>query len=144
MKSLISFLLAVESILVLMMIMISVNYDAAIPVKADDLVKHACRGGDFKKNSIIEKNRASAFDQILKTGNNANNNGFYHTQVGDKPEDQVSAVLFCPPNIPGEICKCCFRNLVPALLSNCSTQKGRRSVGHLLLLRLYGALLRRS
>ncbi|KAL8235526.1 hypothetical protein R6Q59_016607 [Mikania micrantha] len=106
------------------MMMISVNYDAAIPIKkADVLIKHACRGGDFKKNSIIEKNRASAFDQILKTGNNANNNGFYHTQVGDKPEDQVSAVLFCPPNIPGEICKCCFRNLVPALLSNCSTQK---------------------
>ncbi|KAD3069351.1 hypothetical protein E3N88_37231 [Mikania micrantha] len=105
------------------MMMISVDYDAAIPIKkADVLIKHACRGGDFKKNSIIEKNRASALDQILKTGN-ASNNGFYHSQVGDKPEDQVSAVLFCPPNIPGEICKCCFRNLVPALLSNCSTQK---------------------
>ncbi|KAL8235527.1 hypothetical protein R6Q59_016608 [Mikania micrantha] len=122
MKPLISFLLVVESILVLMM-MISVDYDAAVPIKkADVLIKHACRGGDFKKNSIIEKNRASALDQILKTGN-ASNNGFYHSQVGDKPEDQVSAVLFCPPNIPGEICKCCFRNLVPALLSNCSTQK---------------------
>ncbi|KAJ0921100.1 putative Gnk2-like domain-containing protein [Helianthus annuus] len=60
--------------------------------------RHVCRGGDFKSN-IIQKNRASALNKTLVLIKNSSFHGFYHSQAGDKPEEQVSVSFLCPLNI---------------------------------------------
>ncbi|KAJ0568836.1 putative Gnk2-like domain-containing protein [Helianthus annuus] len=83
--------------------------------------RHVCRGGDFKSN-IIQKNRASALNKTLVLIKNSSFHGFYHSQAGDKPEEQVSVSFLCPLNIRKNQCECCFNKLLPYLLENCPKQ----------------------
>ncbi|KAM0021707.1 putative Gnk2-like domain-containing protein [Helianthus debilis subsp. tardiflorus] len=85
--------------------------------------KHVCRGGESKGVNII-MNKASALDKVLGLLDNSSNfHGFYHVQVGDKPEEQVSASLLCPPHVHKGQCVCCLDGLLKYLLDNCGNQQ---------------------
>ncbi|KAJ0575160.1 putative Gnk2-like domain-containing protein [Helianthus annuus] len=84
---------------------------------------HACRGGDFKSNTI-QKNRDSALDKLMVLiKNNSSYNGFYHTQSAGKPEEQVSASFFCALNVVKGLCECCLRNVVQIIRKYCPKQQ---------------------
>ncbi|KAI3800314.1 hypothetical protein L1987_28401 [Smallanthus sonchifolius] len=81
---------------------------------------HRCRGGDFKSN--IQKIRDSALDKLLALlKKNSSYNGFYHSQEGAKPEEQVSASFLCTPKVHS-LCECCFKNVVASLRKGCPKQ----------------------
>ncbi|XP_076948855.1 cysteine-rich repeat secretory protein 1-like [Bidens hawaiensis] len=53
--------------------------------------------------------------------NNSSNYVFQHTEVGDKPDEKISASYFCNPVSKG-ICECCLRNVVKYLKKKCPKQ----------------------
>ncbi|KAM0059918.1 putative Gnk2-like domain-containing protein [Helianthus debilis subsp. tardiflorus] len=78
-KSVVSFLFILQTIIN--------GVDPAI-AQSSKTDRHVCRGGESKGVNIIH-NKASALDKVLGLLDNSSNfHGFYHVQVGDKPEEQ--------------------------------------------------------
>ncbi|MFS7934096.1 putative Gnk2-like domain-containing protein [Helianthus anomalus] len=114
MKSIISFLFILQAIIN------GANLSIAQDLMED---RHECRG--YFKSINVQKNRDSAFDKLIAQlkDSNSSYNGFHHTQVGDKPEEQVSAIYLCPPNAQSKpICECCLRHVVEYAIKKCPKQ----------------------
>ncbi|XP_076908679.1 cysteine-rich repeat secretory protein 1-like [Bidens hawaiensis] len=75
----------------------------------------------ISKAPPFKKNRDSALDKLFTLLNNSSSYVFQHTEVGDKPDEKISASYFCTPTSKG-ICECCLRNVVKYLKKNCPKQ----------------------